>query len=46
LSAKRTLVRSIEWAIKIQFDRCLLMDKREPSSAKNCGESALFHRFA
>src|SRR5258708_23317187 len=45
LSTNRTLVSSIDRAIKIQFDGCLLMDKCQPNSAKNCGKSALFHRF-
>jgi len=45
LSTKRTLVSSIDRAIKIQFDGGLLMDKCEPNGAKNCGQSALFHRF-
>jgi len=39
------LVSSIDRPIKIQFDSCLLMDKCEPNSAKDCGKSALFHRF-
>src|SRR5258708_18113746 len=45
LSTKRTLVSSTDRPIKIQFDGCLLMDKCQPNSAKDCGKSPLFPRF-
>jgi hypothetical protein len=46
LSPKRTLIGSLQRAIKLQLDWSLPVDKCDFKRAKNRGESTLLYRFA